>query len=69
MENRIKENGMGSKVFVFQFCNRNIISSKKLYWFKGPYLYIFCAMNKMMAISYTYHAYYRALQIFIMNIP
>ena len=29
MEKRIKENGMGSKAFVCQFCNRNIISNIK----------------------------------------
>ena len=29
MEKGIKENGMGSKAFVCQFCNRNIISNTK----------------------------------------
>ena len=29
MEKRIMENGMGSKAFVCQFCNRNIISNTK----------------------------------------
>ena len=58
---------MGSKAFVCQFCNRNIISNTKFcFHFACTFL---VAVNKMMAVSCKYHACYRASQIFIMNIP